>query len=163
VLIPSEVFPSLAASLDANAKLETQRQSRESRAPRRPSSDHVRQAHYSSQFRHHELLIPSSSFWGLQRPRARGGRCSWSYYRQLGFRVSSCGWLCLTSRKELMNTATFCAVSSEDAKSATVARQKGLYDAAVAAHPSSILSLQHEVHRESTLSCVPVIPFSYTE
>ena len=40
--------------------------------------------------------------------------------------------------------------SSEDGKSATVARQKGLYDAAVAAHPSSILSLQHEVHREST-------------
>ncbi|KAJ2928718.1 hypothetical protein H1R20_g8367, partial [Candolleomyces eurysporus] len=44
---------------------------------------------------------------------------------------------------------------SEDGKSATVARQKGLYDAVVAAHPSSILSLQHEVHQTSVYEVLP--------
>lgn len=44
---------------------------------------------------------------------------------------------------------------SEDGKSATVARQKGLYDAVVAAHPSSILSLQHEVHQSSVYEVLP--------
>ncbi|KAJ2915371.1 hypothetical protein MD484_g5034, partial [Candolleomyces efflorescens] len=44
---------------------------------------------------------------------------------------------------------------SEDGKNATVARQKGLYDAVVAAHPSSILSLQHEVHQTSVYEVLP--------
>ncbi|KAJ3506057.1 hypothetical protein NMY22_g17369 [Coprinellus aureogranulatus] len=36
-------------------------------------------------------------------------------------------------------------LDSEDGKSAPVSKQKGFYDAAVKAHPSTILSLEHEV------------------
>ncbi|KAF6746995.1 carbohydrate esterase family 4 protein [Ephemerocybe angulata] len=44
---------------------------------------------------------------------------------------------------------------SEDGKAASIDRQKGLYDAAVKAHPSTILSLEHEVHATSVYEVLP--------
>ncbi|TFK17757.1 glycoside hydrolase/deacetylase [Coprinopsis marcescibilis] len=44
---------------------------------------------------------------------------------------------------------------SEDGKSATVVRQKALYDEAIARRPSTILSLQHEVHNTSVYETLP--------
>lgn len=49
---------------------------------------------------------------------------------------------------------------SEDGKSATVERQKALYDAAVLARPSTILSLEHEVHATSVYE---VLPYAITK
>ncbi|EAU83363.2 hypothetical protein CC1G_09057 [Coprinopsis cinerea okayama7 len=44
---------------------------------------------------------------------------------------------------------------SEDGRSASVERQKQLYDEAAAARPDSILSLQHEVHATSVYETLP--------
>ncbi|KAJ3511529.1 hypothetical protein NMY22_g15619 [Coprinellus aureogranulatus] len=46
-------------------------------------------------------------------------------------------------------------LDSEDGKSAPVSKQKGFYDAAVKAHPSTILSLEHEVHSTSVYEVLP--------
>ena len=58
----------------------------------------------------------------------------------------------LTTTLILPLSLSFVGGSSEDGRSASVARQKELYDAAVKAHPSTILSLEHEVHSEHRIS-----------